>query len=208
MALDFRLKISQFLRTGGLQMRDFLLRLICFVMVLTLAACSSPPEPLSEEMIFTDSQSLTKYVDEIFENPEDIPLFHITMDMNSAELYDIRLVGNHIYYRYILNGYTLSDVPDILSDVKNTFSIGWNYTKNGSDGLEYFVTSNVDAVSKVEGYSGLYSSDILDDNGKVVGKMLYWVQDDCQFSASVPNEILEGVITSIYSDTPLAKKKK
>lgn len=102
------------------------------------------------------------------------------------------------------DGETDSNIYD--EEFKNTISVGWNYTGNGESGLQYFVESNPDNVFRMDGFEGLYYSDCGEEVGEVVAKMLYWVQDDCFFSAAVPIDYVDYMIERIYADEPLAKK--
>ncbi len=95
---------------------------------------------------------------------------------------------------------------NIYEESKNTISVGWNYTGNGESGLQYFIESNPDNVFRMDGFEGLYYSDCGEEVGDVVAKMLYWVQDDCFFSAAVPVEYVDYMIERIYGDEPLAKR--
>lgn len=209
-------------------MNKMVLFFLSSVIVLSAAACSSSDkiassaEPAySQEMLFEDVQSLNEYLNHNKTRAvsEDIPVFDVAIDLEESEFCDLRLAGNTIYYRYVLNGFDYYDADvseaqtgskeqqlDFYEEIKNTISVGWNYTGNGEAGLQYFVENNPDSVFPVDGFDGLYYSDSRDENGEVIAKMLYWVQDDCYFSASVPADYVDSVIEQIYADTPLAKR--
>ncbi len=247
-----------------MMMNKIVLFFLSSVMVLSTAACSSSEKmdsstgPVySQEMTFEDVQSLNEYLNhsknEYSDSKSadainrDIPVFDVAIDLEESKFCDLRLAGNNIYYRYVLNGFDYDDADvseapiesneqpleshndgetneissaisssalddetnsgiDFYEEIKNTISVSWNYTGNGKNGLQYFVESNPDNVFPVDGFDGLYYSDSTDENGGVVAKMLYWVQDDCFFSASVPTDYVDYMIEQIYADTPLAKR--
>ncbi len=226
--------------------------------LLLSAACSSSEKrdstacaAYSQEMLFEDVQSLNEYLNHNKNGPsknkragaasEEIPVFEVSIDLEEAKLWDLRLSGNNAYYRYVLNGFQYGSFPEAPEgseeqpcqeeaadkvssaassptpdgetdsniydeEFKHTISVGWNYTGNGESGLQYFVESNPDNVFRVDGFEGLYYSNSGEGKGDVVAKMLYWVQDDCFFSAAVPIDYVDYMIERIYADEPLAKK--
>jgi len=76
-------------------------------------------------------------------------------------------------------------------------SIGWNYNGKGGYGLDEFVKGNPKSVKKLDGYPGFYYSDCVTEQGTLFGKMLYWVQEDCFFQASVPIGVYEEALAEI-----------
>ena len=65
------------------------------------------------------------------------------------------------------------------------------------------MSENADVITAIEGDAGIFASDIVGNNSEVIGKMLYWTQDDCLFQASVPLVVLDSIIDQITAPNPL-----
>lgn len=101
---------------------------------------------------------------------------------------EIMLSGNNIYYYF--------DAAPESSENASEISVGWNYTGSGTMGLQAFVENNPDYVKRYSDYDDVYFSPWSEDSGI----MLYWVQEDCFFEASVPSEIGEDMIARIVME--------
>lgn len=101
---------------------------------------------------------------------------------------EIMLSGNNIYY-YL-------EVTSESSENASEISVGWNYTGSGTMGLQAFVENNPEYVKRYSDYDDVYFSPWSEDSGI----MLYWVQEDCFFQASVPSEIGEDMIDQIVTE--------
>lgn len=90
----------------------------------------------------------------------------------------------------IENGIMPEDSPyELIPDLY----IGWNYTHNGEHGLEWFVSQNQGVVFPVEDIEGMYYSDGFTLNNTFIGRMYYWVEDDCFFQATVPAALINDM---------------
>lgn len=100
-------------------------------------------------------------------------------------------------------------IPDDDKEIEylqNSISIGWNYTGNGSNGLNDFVKANSDTVFEFKDYPNIYYSDVVYPNDNVLyGKMVYWVQDNYFFQAYIPLNELSSIMESKDSILNLAQ---
>ncbi len=114
-------------------------------------------------------------------------------------LAEIRLAGSHIYYRCHRAGYVPAGSPDNreIEELKNTLTVGWNYTGNGDAGLKAFADSNAEVVFELQDYPGVYYSEATDsETDKPYGRMIYWVKDGYFFEAYLPAEDFDTILGS------------
>lgn len=122
----------------------------------------------------------------------DPALYEIECPIENYEFSEIEASG-WIYYRFIPSGYKIPELPGESQDNEQTpdLYIGWNPGHNGEHGLEWFVSQNHGVVFPAENMAGVYYSDGYTADNVFIGRMYYWVEDDCFFQASVPAEQIE-----------------
>lgn len=96
------------------------------------------------------------------------------------------------YDKYIeQNGLQKGD-QEIIHNLKNSTSIGWNFTADGQTYLTKLISMNPDIIFEFDNHPGYYYSEATYPGGDTVyGYMIYWVEDGYYFEAYVPSEYVD-----------------
>lgn len=95
--------------------------------------------------------------------------------------------------------------PDESYYFLDDISIGWCYTNpQGDDTLQFSVNNHSKPAQELEECPGMYAVDCVTPKGTLYGKMVYWVQYDSCFQASVPINKYEDFLSAFtVSDSPV-----
>jgi len=82
-------------------------------------------------------------------------------------------------------------------------SVRWSCESDGEAMLNDMIEKNGDVLYELEEHPGIYASDYLTEKGTLYGHHLYWVEDGCYFTASIPIQCYEEVLAEITGEDPI-----
>ncbi len=161
-------------------------------------------------------------------------LFVLGDSFAGLEFEHIKLSGVFLYYTYIpshteesANSITVEPKAEMIvssapsnynnevqsqadeddsSSYFHDISIGWNINGHGSEELKKYIEGTSKNVNELSGCPGFYYSDRVTRRGTLVGKTLYWVQEDCFFRASIPIDLYEEALAELTAQDPFIQR--